>query len=70
VALDSRSLLLLGRFSRQLRINYAGANTVYSRAERAFVLEHYFASKSFAAFCEVFSSAYPDKEVMNETTVH
>jgi hypothetical protein len=43
---------------------------VYSRAERVFILEHYFASKSFAAIREVFSSAYPDKEVPNKTTIH
>jgi hypothetical protein len=35
-----------------------------------FILEHYFASKSFAAVREDFSSAYPDKEVPNKTTIH
>jgi hypothetical protein len=40
---------------------------VYSRAERVFILEHYFASKSFAAVREAFSNAYPDKEVSNKT---
>jgi hypothetical protein len=30
---------------------------VYSRAERVFILEHYFASKSFAAVREAFSNA-------------
>jgi hypothetical protein len=45
----------------------AGANPVYSRAERVFILEHYFASKSFAAVREAFSNAYPDKEVPNKT---
>jgi hypothetical protein len=35
-----------------------------------FILEHYFAYKSFAAVCEAFSSAYPDKEIPNKTTVH
>jgi hypothetical protein len=34
------------------------------------MLEHYFASKSFAAVLEAFSNAYPDKEVPNKTTVH
>jgi hypothetical protein len=43
---------------------------VYSRAERVFILEHYFVSKSFAAVIEVFSDAYSDKEVPNKTTVH
>jgi hypothetical protein len=42
---------------------------VYSRLERAFVLEQYLASKSFAAAVrEAFSNAYPDKEVPNKTT--
>jgi hypothetical protein len=43
---------------------------VYSRAERVFILEQYFAPKSFAAVREAFSNAYPDKEVPNKTTVH
>jgi hypothetical protein len=43
---------------------------VHSRAERVFILEHYFASKSFAAVCEAFSNAYSDKEVPNKTTLH
>jgi hypothetical protein len=43
---------------------------VYSRAERVFILEHYFASKSFAAVREAFSNVYPDKEVPNKTTIH
>jgi hypothetical protein len=34
------------------------------------ILEHYFASKSFAAVREAFSSAYPGKEVLNKTTIH
>jgi hypothetical protein len=43
---------------------------VYSRAGRVFILEHYFASKSFVAVREAFSNAYHDKEVPNNTTVH
>jgi hypothetical protein len=43
---------------------------VYSRAEHVFILEHYFASKSFAAVREAFSNAYPDKEVPNKTPTH
>jgi hypothetical protein len=39
----------------------AGANMVYSRAER----QH-----SSAALRETFSNAYPDKEVLNKTTIH
>jgi hypothetical protein len=35
-----------------------------------FILEHYLASKSFAAVREAFSNAYPDKEVPNRTTIH
>jgi hypothetical protein len=42
---------------------------VYSRAGRVFILEHYFASKSFAAVSEAFSNVCPDKEVPNKTTV-
>jgi hypothetical protein len=42
---------------------------VYSRAERLSILEHYFASKSFAAVCEAFSNAYRDKKVVNMTTI-
>jgi hypothetical protein len=38
---------------------------VYLRAERVFVLEHYFASKSFAALREAFNNA--EKEVPNKT---
>jgi hypothetical protein len=34
------------------------------------ILEHYFASKSFAAVREAVSNAYPDKEVPNKTTIH
>jgi hypothetical protein len=43
---------------------------VYTRAERVFILEHYFASKSFVAVREAFSNAYPDKEVPNDTIIH
>jgi hypothetical protein len=50
--------VLLGRYSPQLRRNYAGMNMVYSKAERVFILEHYFVSKSFAAVREAFINAY------------
>jgi hypothetical protein len=46
---------------------YAAANTVYSRAECVFILEHYFASKWPADVREEFSSAFPDKKVPNKT---
>jgi hypothetical protein len=52
VTLDSRSPWLLGRYSRQLRKSYGGANMMYSRTERVFILEQHFASKSFAAVRE------------------
>jgi hypothetical protein len=42
----------------------------YSRAERVFILEHHFASISFAAVSESFSNAYPDKELPNKTTIY
>jgi hypothetical protein len=38
--------------------NCAGANTVYSWAGRAFILEHCLVSKSFAAARETLSNAY------------
>jgi hypothetical protein len=53
----------------QLRKGTASANTVYSRAERVFILEHYFALKSFVAAREAFSKDYPDKEAPNETRI-
>jgi hypothetical protein len=61
---------LLGRCSQQLRKSCAGVNMVYSQAERVFILENYFASKSFAAAREVFNNVYPDKEAPNKTTIH
>jgi hypothetical protein len=51
-------------------IGYADANMVYSRAERVFVREHYFASKSFAAVRGALNNAYPDNEVLNKTALH
>jgi hypothetical protein len=35
-----------------------------------FILEHYFATKSFAAVREAFRNAYSDKAVPNKTTIH
>jgi hypothetical protein len=35
-----------------------------------FILEYYFASKSFLAIREIFVNAYVDREEMNKTTVH
>jgi hypothetical protein len=64
VTLDSRSTWLLGRCSRQLRKSCAGANMAYSQAERVFILEHYFASKSSAAVREAFRNAYPHKKIV------
>jgi hypothetical protein len=43
---------------------------VYSRAERVFVREQYFASKLSAAVRESFSNGYPDKTVASKTTIH
>jgi hypothetical protein len=53
-----------------VRRSCAVANMVYSRAEGVFILERYFASKSFAAVREVFSNAYTDKEVPNKIIIH
>jgi hypothetical protein len=36
---------------------------MYSQAEYVFILQHYFALKSFAVFREAFNSVYSDKEV-------
>jgi len=35
-----------------------------------FILEHHFASTSFASARVAFSNAYPEKEVPNKTIVH
>jgi hypothetical protein len=43
---------------------------VYSRVERVFTLEHYFASKSSGVVREAFNNVYPVKEASNKTTVH
>jgi hypothetical protein len=67
---ETKSPLLLGRCSRQLRKSCAVANMMYSRAERVFILEHYFALKSFAAVREAFSNVYPDNEVPNKKIIH
>jgi hypothetical protein len=70
MTLESRSPWLLGRCSRHLREGCASANMVYSRAERMFILEHYFASKSFAAVREAFINAYSDRKVPYKITIH
>jgi hypothetical protein len=56
-------------FLLQLRKIFAGSNMAYSKSERVFILERYFASKPFAVVRETFSNAYPDKEVPNKTTI-
>jgi acyl carrier protein phosphodiesterase len=53
-----------------LRKSQAGAKRVCLRRECVFILEHFFASKSFDAVREAFSNAYPDKELPNKTTIH
>jgi hypothetical protein len=68
MTLESTSPWLLGRCSRQLRKSCAGAN-MYSREECVLIVETYFTSKAFTAVREAFSSAYPDKEVPNKTTI-
>jgi hypothetical protein len=68
VTLESSSSWLIGRCSRQLRKSCAGANVVYSEA--LFILENYFASKSFASLPEAFSNTYPDREVLNKIRIH
>jgi hypothetical protein len=65
-----KPLWLLGRCPRQLRTSSTGMNTVYSRAEIVFILEHYFVLKSFAAIREPFNNAYPERELANKKTIH
>jgi hypothetical protein len=69
---DTRRKVTLA--ARPLRMPVAqklcGYEHAYSRVECVFIVEHYFASKSFAAVREAISSVYPDKEVLNKTTVH
>jgi hypothetical protein len=67
LTMESRSPLLLGRCSHHLCKSCTGANMVYSRADRVFIIEHYFASKSSAAVPEAFSNAYSVNEVQNKT---
>jgi hypothetical protein len=42
---------------------------VHLQAERVFVLEHYFTSKSFTALRDTFSGAYLETEVANKAAV-
>jgi hypothetical protein len=49
------------------RKSCSGANYVFPSPESMFILEYYFASKSFATVRKAFSSAYPDKELPNKT---
>jgi hypothetical protein len=48
----------------------AGVNMIYSRAELVFVLDHYFASISFAAVREASGSSFAYNEIQNKATVH
>jgi hypothetical protein len=43
---------------------------VYTREERVFILEYYFASAAFVAVCEAFRNTCPDKEVPIMTPIH
>jgi hypothetical protein len=60
---------LLTPFAQKLCICEHGVR-LYSQTECVFILENYFASKSFVAFREAFSNAYPGNEVPNKTTMH
>lgn len=46
-----------------------GASRVYSRAERAFIPEHHFASELFAAVREALSNMYLHTAVLNITVL-
>jgi hypothetical protein len=63
VTLVARSLLTLAAQS------CVSAKMAYSRAESVFILVHYFASISLAAFREPFSSAYSDKELPSKKAI-
>ena len=43
---------------------------VFARAERVFIVEHYFASKSFQATQNAFVNAYPDIPPPNKASIH
>jgi hypothetical protein len=60
--LESRSPWLIGRCSSQLCKSCSREHMLHSRAERVFILTHYFIRKLFYDVHEVFSSAYPDKD--------
>jgi hypothetical protein len=66
---ESVSLWLLGCCCHQLCRSSLDASMVYSLAECVFILKYYFTLKSFAAVLEALSSAYPGKEVLNETII-
>jgi hypothetical protein len=52
---------------RELSKSCAGADVLYSIAERMLNIKHYLTSKSFAALREAFNKAYPEKNVPNKT---
>jgi hypothetical protein len=60
--------LVAGRCSHHLRKNCAGEKMMYSRTKRAFILEYYIASKSFAAVREACSNIYTDKYQIRKYT--
>jgi hypothetical protein len=53
---------------RELSKSCAGADVVYSIADRVLNIKHCLASKSFAALREAFNKAYPEKKVPNKTS--
>jgi hypothetical protein len=57
---------LLGRVSRQLRKSCAGANMVYSRAERALISEHYRPTESSADGIKTCMKAYRCTEALSQ----
>jgi hypothetical protein len=70
VTLESNSSWLLGLCLLQLRKSCAGTIVTFPRAERVFILGHFFALESFAAACEAFNNVYPDREVPYKTAIH
>jgi hypothetical protein len=62
------TMIKVAMTARPLRKICVGVNTLYSRTECVFILEHYFVLKSSASVRETFRNVYPDKEVRQNTT--
>jgi hypothetical protein len=68
--LETESTWLLGRCSHQLRKRCVATIMAYSRTQRVFMLENCFSPELYAGVFEAFINAYPDKQVLNKTTIN